>query len=243
MRYPVTATGTREAFEKDWYVATPFGVKRVGDNYWHEGADINLNTGGDTDLNQELKSIAKGRIVYYHKNTHPTTGFGMHVAVRIEGPWGVRWAMYAHCSPTDFNPSVRDVNEGEIIARLGKSGTTVAHVHFSIWKVDPATVAGGLDNIANTLDECNQYWEDPIKFINTWINVNPNPTPTPPVMGTDQTLYDFGVGYGVMELQAAKGKLKDKDILIASKEGEILNLKSKVQNGLVQAEETVSALN
>lgn len=32
---------------------------------------------------------------------------------------------------------------------------------------------------------------------------------TPPNMGTDQTKYDFGDGFGVMELQAAKSKLHE----------------------------------
>lgn len=215
MRYPVTATGTKEAFEKDWYIAQGFGNQT---SYgFHEGADINLKTGGDTDLGQEIKAISNGKIVYYHLTSHPTTGFGRHSVYKIDGPWGSRWVHQTHMSDQDFKTS-GDVTEGQIIGRIGKSGTPYAHLHFSIFKVDP--VAFGIDNIANTSSELNQYWEDPIAFINTWMAT----APTPPVMGTDQTKYDFGDGFGIMELQAARGIMHDQ-------KRKIVDLENRLSNG------------
>lgn len=202
MRFPVTATGSKADFEKDWYIAQAFGNPT---SYgFHEGADINLKTGGDTDLGQEIKAIANGKIVYYHYSSHPTTGFGRHLVYRIDGAWGTRWVHCCHLSENDFLSGSQDITEGQIIGRLGKSGTPYAHLHFAIFKVDP--VSFGIDNIANTTNELNQYWEDPIAFINTWMATVPVPTPSPV---TDQSKYDFGEGFGILELQQARGIMHD----------------------------------
>ena len=176
MRFPVGSTGTKEEFERDWYDAQPFG--RQTSYGYHEGADINKRTGGDTDINQELKAIAPGRLVYYHYLTHPTSGFGRHLVYKINGPWGSRWVMYSHMSELDFLKGEQDVNEGQIVGRIGKSGTPVAHLHWSIYKEDP--VGFGIDNIANNFDELNRLWEDPVQFVNTWI-VAPVPVPSPDI--------------------------------------------------------------
>jgi hypothetical protein len=51
------------------------------------------------------------------------------------------------------------VKEGQLIAHLGKTGTTVAHLHLAC-KNQPT----GLDGIATT-EELLKSWEDPILFI------------------------------------------------------------------------------
>lgn len=179
MRFAPVAP-TKQSYENDWYIAQGFGdVTTYGR---HEGIDLNLKTGGDSDLGQELYSIANGNIVYFHNSSHPTTGFGRHLVVRIEGPWGVRWCQYSHCQDTDFLGSSQSVTEGQRIARLGKSGNSPsAHLHFSIWKVDPAT-NGGIDSIAHNDTELNAKWEDPTAFIAKWTQ----PVVIEPVI-TDQT--------------------------------------------------------
>jgi hypothetical protein len=115
-----------------------------------------------------------------------------------------------------------DVNEGEIIARVGKSGTDSAHLHFAIFKVDPATV-GGIDNIANNLTELNNVWEDPLAFIKQWLTT-PAPVPVPPPV-TDQTQYDFGQDFGVMELQAARSKMQEQKGIVNSLNSKIIQIK------------------
>lgn len=249
MRYPVTATGSKIDFERDWYIPQGGGFASPRYNssgvltYYHEGLDINLRTGGDTDLNQELKAIANGKIEYYH-NFHSGTSntFGRHLVYRIDGPWGTRWVHYAHCNDLDFHGSPQDVTEGQVIARVGKSGLVVggsAHLHMSIFKVDP--VAFEIDNIANTLAECNQYWEDPIAFINTWIAAAP--IPTPPVAITDpSTRLDFQnmttpiETYGILDFGTVKSKIQAKD-------SRIKELENKINNARAKAQETVNALN
>jgi|SRR3989304_323679 len=220
MRYPVTADGSKISFEKDWYNAQGFGAQT---SYgYHEGVDLNLKTGGDTDLGQEIKAIANGKIVYYHFSSHPTTGFGRHLVYRIEGAWGTRWVHCCHLGDTGFLNGVQEVTEGQIIGRLGKSGTPYAHLHFAIFKVDP--VAFGIDNIANTTSELNQYWEDPIAFINTWMAA----PVTAPI--NDQSKYDFGTPWGTMEMQAVRSTMNDQKAQLVNKDNEIQQIKTKIQN-------------
>lgn len=166
MRYPV-GSGTKQDFEANWKIDTGFGAPT---NYgFHEGVDINLKTGGDTDLGQNLMGIAPGKVVYYHYNSHPTVNFGRHLVYKITGPWGNRWVHYAHCLDQGFTNTVADVAEGQVIARLGKSGNAaLAHLHMAIFKVDPIGV--GIDNIASTQQELNDVYEDPIKFITQWMD-------------------------------------------------------------------------
>lgn len=205
MRFPVGNTGTKEEFNRDWYIASGFGENRG--SYYHEGLDINLRTGGDTDLGKEVKAIANGRIIYYHNSSHPTINFGRHLVYKIDGAWGTRWIHCAHMLDQDFLGNVQDVSEGQIIGRIGKSGTVYAHLHFAVFHVDPATLAGGIDNIANTLTELNQVWENPETFINTWMAA---PVPIPPPV-TGQTKFDFGPPWGIMELQQAQSILNDQN--------------------------------
>ena len=162
MRYPVGIEGSEAEFKKYWYLAQHFNSPRG-----HEGVDINLQTGGDSDLGEPLYAIADGRIVYIHYH-HPDKLFGLHLALEIQGAWGVRWVHYAHCDRIDFPNFPQEVKEGQMIARLGKTGTYKAHLHFTIFKVDPATI-GGIDAVANTYKQLIASWEDPVKFIRKWV--------------------------------------------------------------------------
>lgn len=62
------------------------------------------------------------------------------------------------------------MEEGQQIARVGKSGTVYAHNHFTIFKVDPATLPQGIDTVATTWQQLNDWWEDPIAFIEKWMH-------------------------------------------------------------------------
>lgn len=167
MRYPV-GDGTPESFERDWYVAQGFGAPTTYG--FHEGADINLRTGGDTDLGQPVYAIAAGQVAYWHATNHPNTGFGQHLIYRITGLWGTRWVHQAHLSQQDFLGGGGLVAEGALIGRIGKSGgTSLAHLHFAIFKVDPGA---NIDNVANSRAELDLIWEDPLAFINKWMTGN-----------------------------------------------------------------------
>lgn len=209
-------------YETKWRIDQAFGNPT---SYgFHEGVDLNLTSGGNTDLGQELKSIAAGKIVYFHYSSHPTTGFGRHITYRIDGAWGSRWVMYSHCDANGFLNAVQDVPEGKVIARLGNSGNSVtAHLHWSIFKVDPA-LNGGTDNIANTIQELNNIWEDPIAFVKQWMAA-PVPQPSPI---TEQTPIPLGGIYGNPELQSVRSMLMAKDSELGSNRAEINSLKQKI---------------
>ena len=219
MRYPIGVTGSKQEYTDKWYSAQDFGNPT---SYgYHEGVDVNLKTGGDTDLGQELKAISNGRLIYYHYSSHPTYGFGRHLVYKIDGVWGTRWIHYAHCQY--FTASVRDVNEGEVIAKLGKSGTPYAHLHWAIFKVDPTNLPNKLDTIAKTLQQLNDWWEDPIAFVDKWMQ----PAPTPePVISDPKTKIKLVDPYGVQELQAINSMMSAKDTRIKELEGKISNAKS-----------------
>ena len=157
MIYPVCKT--KKEFEEKWYDAQPFGTKT---NYgWHESADINLRTGGDSDLGQPLYAIADGEITSVCK-THPTKNFGLHLHLKFETKDGVRWAHYAHCKTISVKEGDK-VKEGQKIAELGKSGTTSSHLHFAI-----KNVPTGIEGIAKTKEDLKK-WEDPIAFIERYL--------------------------------------------------------------------------
>lgn len=220
MRFAPVAQN-KEEYENAWYIAQGFGAVTTYGR--HEGIDLNLKTGGDSDLGQPLYSLVNGNIVYFHYGSHPTTGFGRHLVVKIEGAWGIRWCMYSHCGSNAFLNAAQSVTEGQKIAELGKSGNSPsAHLHFSIWKKDPAT-NGGIDSFAHNETELNEKWEDPINFINQWL-VAPEPSPV-----TDQSKYDFGDGFGVMELQAARSTMQDQKNAIDNLNSKLSQVRAIVQ--------------
>lgn len=169
MRYPT------DRFREDWYNAKPFGTQDIWG--FHEGADLNLRTGGDSDEGQPLKSISGPWVCTNVKSfsTIPlppgaTPNWGQKVEYKIDGPWGTRWVQMSHCKRIAVKPGDRGDNEGDFIAELGKTGVTSAHVHFAI-----ALNQNVFDKIAKTQAELNANWEDPIKFIEKWLVTTPAP--------------------------------------------------------------------
>jgi hypothetical protein len=161
MRYPIGDLGTKEEYTKLWYSAQEFGATTTYG--FHEGVDFNLKSGGDTDLGQTLHAVSDGKIVYYHEGSHPTTGFGKHMVLQCETIKGTRWYHYCHCS--EITASMKDVKMGDVIGKLGKSGTTSAHLHFAVFKVDPKTLTKGIDTIAKTTSDLNSWWENPFETL------------------------------------------------------------------------------
>jgi len=172
IRYPV-GLGTQADFEQHWYSALNFGDPQPYG--FHDGADLNLRRGGDTDLGEYVYAIAPGRLVYWHYDRHPTVGFGRHLIYKIVLPGGLtRWVHCAHLGPDDFySNTTLDFPEGTLLGRIGKSGLPAgafAHLHFAIFKTDPG---GNIDNVANSMQELNLIWEDPLAFIKTWMVPEP----------------------------------------------------------------------
>ena len=141
-----------------WYSAQHYGDKT---SYgFHDGVDLNLKTGGNSDLGQPIYAIADGTVTSVHRHL---TSWGKHIHISHVGAWGTCYSHSAHC---DFI-SVKTgdvVKEGQIIAKVGNSGnSTAAHLHFCI-KKKPT----GVDSVARTLGELRDGWYDPIPFINKY---------------------------------------------------------------------------
>lgn len=160
MRYPV-GLGTQQDFDKNWYIASKFGEYRT--TYYHSGDDYNLKTGGDSDLGQPLHAIMDGEIV--STDTTSNTGFGKQIYLKFIIDGKTYYAGYNHCDSIGVKSGDK-VKEGQVIGTLGKSGTTSAHLHFSI-----KNTANGMDNVPNSLEELKQ-WENPTAFIKKYLGGN-----------------------------------------------------------------------
>lgn len=157
--YPVGKT--KEEVDSKWYLADKFNSDRG--TYFHSGVDWNLNTGGDSDLGQPLYAVGDGKIVYYHNSSHPNSGYGRHMVLMCETPFGIKWFHYAHCQ--EIITDVKEVKAGDIIGKLGKSGTKYAHLHFSVFHKDPKDHPKGIDLVDTDAALLDEYLEDPIKLL------------------------------------------------------------------------------
>ncbi len=161
MRYPVAANV--DEFKKKWYSAQGYGAKT---SYgYHEGEDLNLGLGGNSDLGYPVYSIADGQVTAVQKIP---TGFGHNIHIKHDGKWGTVYSHYAHLQNIKVS-SGQKVKEGQQIAEVGHTGNSrykgvpIAHLHFAI-KNKPT----GLGDVANDLKEL-QDWENPLVFIEKWM--------------------------------------------------------------------------
>lgn len=176
-KYPI-GDGTRQDFETRFYIATGFGIKRPGDTYIHEGLDLNLKTGGDSDLGLPINAVSDWKSKYYHLKAHLESGFGEHYVYEVDTPWGKRWIHCAHNQNSiDFSKKLSG-KIGDKLSEIDKTGrprgVLPAHLHLSVFKVDPGNLPNGIDSIAKTKEELNNSWEDPLDFFNKWNDYKDN---------------------------------------------------------------------
>lgn len=229
MRYPV------KSFKTEWNGTAGYGFGAKTSYGYHEGVDINDNLGGNSDLGKEILCIANGELVYYHSGKHPTTGFGYHSVYKISGSWGTRWVHQAHCMP-DLTIAPKTVSENEVIAKVGNSGTTYAHIHFAIFKVDPATLPSGIDTIAKTQTQLNDWWEDPIAFIERNINAPQASADQQAVINELRTARDTNWNLYSEQVEL----VKQKDARITELEGKVSQITSEVNDFITKAQSVLS---
>ena len=234
MRYPVNR------FKEDWNLTAGYRFGAKTSYGFHEGDDLNKNGGGDIELGEHISQIAKGEMFYWHKDKHPDTGFGYHSVSKIVGPWGIRWVHNAHMLEDFVTTGV--VEEGQQIGKVGKSGISrtgvkYAHDHFSIFKVDPITLRNGIDTIAMNEQELNAWWENPIAFIEKWMNPNviSEPMATISQKELDEIRKIRDTHYN--DLQKANETIKnlnqiinDKNRVISDLQGEVSSLTTTIAN-------------
>lgn len=103
----------------------------------HPGIDLNLRTGGDSDLGQPVYSVAEGTVT--HAKYHRVWG---NVVVVYHPALGV-WTQYAHLHDIRVIVGQR-LEAGHVLGGIGKGGTSPqypkgryhAHLHFEVRTVD-----------------------------------------------------------------------------------------------------------
>lgn len=166
MRYP------HDNFTTDWNVTAGYGYGDATAYGFHEGVDVNDNGGGNSDLGKPIVAIADGVVTSVHDHTGVPT-FGKHIHYQIDGPWGTRYVHHAHCQAILVQVGDK-IQEGQVIARVGNSGTVFAHDHWAI-KKRPT----GVDAICTLRVELEK-WEDPMAFVKQWLVATPPPPPAAP---------------------------------------------------------------
>lgn len=223
-----------------WYIPQNHGDQT--DYGWHDGADINLKTGGNTDEGEDLLAVADGEITGIHLHGYSSSPtFGNHLFLKIEGEWGLVWVHYAHCKDV-FVKEGDKVKEGRVIATLGATGRPkgkmLAHLHFSIKRN-----ANGMDNVPNTLEELKD-WIDPIAFLNKWIPLTSEP------VKEDMNLNELLTYYNVKDIDELKtmvdkelGFLKserEKNTLLNDQITELKKQETKLLDDLARTNEELS---
>lgn len=171
---------TEKEFDKYWKIDSYNGTPQ---SYgYHDGWDLNLKTGGNTDLGKPVYALSKYKLAYYHAKSHLESGFGCHVVYEIETKNGKRWVHCAHLLPDPPILKYPEGGEGTIIGYVGATGRPrgqmASHLHISIFKKDPGTSPRGIDIIATSKAILNEWWEDPaITMENLLTSGDPTPTP------------------------------------------------------------------
>jgi len=130
MHWPVGPVDEREGpgLPKTWYSATAFGQRyepRPGRWSVHPGIDLNLRTGGDSDLGQPVFAALAGVVtVAGHYRV-----WGNIVLIAHGGIW----TQYAHLNEIDVKPGER-VRQDDIIGTIGKGDGNRfwAHLHYEV---------------------------------------------------------------------------------------------------------------
>lgn len=112
-------------------------IKSWGMRGFHPGLDYNKGT-GNSDLGQAVYAFGSGTVVYANSWVYP--GWGKlvvieHKFVDEKGNNRIVWGRYAHLHKV-FVSKGQVVDENTCIGQLGKTGTSVAHLHFDVAKFD-----------------------------------------------------------------------------------------------------------
>lgn len=124
-----------------FYIAAGFDDPNYGTGRRHKGIDVNLKTGGDTDLGYPVQSMFPGQVVF----ASSPGSWGGVVLVRSDA-WvtqyvnkllGVNWksleVQYAHLMQMTVRVGDR-LNAGEHLGSIGKGGYNqyLAHLHLEV---------------------------------------------------------------------------------------------------------------
>lgn len=124
--FPVTPPAT------DWYCAQ-FHTWTPSNSGGHTGLDVNLTSGGDSDLGQPVYSTCSGVVVYARQA--PGEYWGNLVIVLSQDDDGLIYWRYAHLDKVHTFTGAH-VAAGTQVGTVGKGGRGRywAHLHLDAWR-------------------------------------------------------------------------------------------------------------
>lgn len=113
-------------------------IKSLWRRGFHTGLDYNKGQ-GNSDLGQKIYAFGNGEVIY--ANSWVAPGWGRIVVIKHsfideKGNNRIVWGRYAHLNTVNCRVG-QVVDDKTQIATLGKSGTSIAHLHFDVSKIDP----------------------------------------------------------------------------------------------------------
>lgn len=187
----------------------------------HEGIDVNLKSGGNTDCGTLYRAVADGEIIHASEST---ANYGRLIVLKCKTVLGERYVRYAHCDEIPARKAL--VKRGDTIATMGSTGnSTACHLHFDVLKKVPSNWRYyGKTNF-------DEYFEDPEVFFTT--ELEPTLPATPALEFTEQTKIPLNIitekeTYTTIELGTLKSKIKDKDRNIYNLENETTTLRTSI---------------
>lgn len=200
---------------------------------YHPGDDYNFGF-GDNDLGQAVVATAAGKVFHTSKST---TGYGNLVIIKhtlgynlkrfIKETYGIEtdelYSLYAHLK--DILVSVgNEIDEGALIAHVGKTGTKWAHLHFevySLWK-DLKNTAYRFYPVGWSKEQIAENWLPAYKFIESTKNTESYET----FLGKPKA-YWVQVEKDREKLLVDSGKCDDKILTVKVEMQEIIDEKQK----------------
>ncbi|KKQ99009.1 MAG: hypothetical protein UT24_C0029G0021 [Candidatus Woesebacteria bacterium GW2011_GWB1_39_12] len=141
-------------------------------NALHPGIDWNWGA-GEADYGKPVQCIANGQVV--HQSRETAIGYGIIVVVKhelsdalynfIKTKYGIDsriiYSFYAHLKDEIVSDG-QELNVGDLVGYVGKSGTTVSHLHQELYKAVPGTSWRYWPTLAKgwTQEKLKQYYID-----------------------------------------------------------------------------------
>lgn len=129
MRHPIDFTGTYHTSWNGYYFKEKLGYT----SGLHTGVDYNWGS-GDDDFNKPVHAIVSGTVVA-KINSGQVSGFGNAVIIQTAKPpvaGNNLYHRYLHMNSVSVSVGQK-VSEGQEIGKVGKTGTTLSHLHLDTW--------------------------------------------------------------------------------------------------------------